>query len=264
MSSVMLVVVKVVVGLYLFVGLMLYLFQRTFIYYPTPALSHGYEERVITHQGERLRVIVMNAGREKAILYFGGNGESMVSTAKHIENKFPEYTVYLPNYRGYGGSSGSPTQEGLFADAVALYDSFSQEHKEMAVMGRSLGSGIALYLSTQRDVQKVALVTPYESVVALAQERFPLYPMSLLLKDKYDVLSFVSEVHIQKLLILLAEEDRMIGAVHSDRLIAALPFRGLEVKRLAGTGHNSISQSGEYDEILERFFTEVYRDRFSL
>lgn len=252
---------KIVVGIYLVLGGILYLFQNSLIYSTTKYEVHHYKEEIFEHKDATLRVLILNAGKNKAMIYFGGKGESMVTVAQNIQDKFSEYTVYLPNYRGYGGSSGSPSQEAFFSDALFIYDRIKKRHQSIDLIGRSLGTGVTVYLSTQRVVNKMALVTPYDSVRSIAQKRYPLYPMDFLLRDTYDVQSFIPDIKAKYRLILLAEDDKVIPAFHSDRLIENLPFKNLEVKTLMGTGHNSIATVVEYYEVLEGFFEKVSHER---
>lgn len=160
------------------------------------------------------------------------------------------------NYRGYGGSTGSPTEAGLYADAIALYDQVKPQHKNISIIGRSLGSGVATYLGTNREVQKMALVTPYDSVTNVAQATFPMYPMSLLLNDKYDSVSRAQEIE-SKIMLIIAESDEMIPRKHSTNLGNALKEANVDVaiELLRGVTHN-FSKDHHYQESLQRFMSE--------
>ena len=106
--------------IYLIAGAVLFFFQRKLLYFPTSKITHGYDTLTLENKNETLEVIVLNAERNRALLYFGGNAEAVVYNAEDFLTAFPLYTVYLLNYRGYGGSSGQPTEAGIFADALAL------------------------------------------------------------------------------------------------------------------------------------------------
>ncbi|MCK5687871.1 alpha/beta hydrolase, partial [Myxococcota bacterium] len=97
---------------YIVIGALLFLSQRKFIYFPTSAIKHGYPEEIFKTGTESIVVAVVNGGREKALLYFGGNAEEVIYNAPDFAKIFAEHTVYLVNYRGYGGSSGQPTEAG--------------------------------------------------------------------------------------------------------------------------------------------------------
>ena len=119
-------------------------------------------------------------------------------------------------------------------------------------MGRSLGSGAATYLASKRPVEKMVLVSPYDSIKSVAQNKFPIYPMFLLLKDKYDSIGRVKEIQ-SKTIVLMAENDEVIPKKHSLRLISEFPREQITVKTISNTGHNDISNKMEYYDHLKNF-----------
>ncbi len=216
-------------GLYLLVGLLLFLFQRKFLYFPTARIDHPYARLSVENGGEATEVIVLNPGKEKAILYFGGNGESVVYNGEDFLRIFPGHTVYLVNYRGYGGSSGSPGEQGLYSDALHIFEQLKEDHSTVSVIGRSMGSGIATFLAANREVEKLALVTPFDSMQSIAQGKMPIYPMHLLLRDKYDSLGRVGSIKAKTLLII-AGKDEIIPRKNSMRLANAFPRSQVSVE----------------------------------
>jgi pimeloyl-ACP methyl ester carboxylesterase len=144
-------------------------YQRRLIYYPV-ALDPSFvaERIVVDNQGTRLQGWVLNPGQRKAVIYFGGNSEMITHRRGFFEDVFRDYSVYLINYRGYGDSEGSPSEAGLFSDALAIYDQLSPRHQSISAYGRSLGSGVAVYLAARRPLEKLILLTPYDSVAAVA------------------------------------------------------------------------------------------------
>jgi len=237
---------------YFCVGLLLYFSQRSFLYYPTPAVKHDFDEMVLNNSGASINVIIANKGQQKAIIYFGGNGEAVVYNAPIFANVFPNHTVYLFNYRGYGGSSGSPKEKDIYSDALSIFETVRTDHAEISIMGRSLGTGVATYLAAQKEITKLVLITPFDSIQSLAQHRFFLYPMALLLKDKYDSLSRVKSI-TAKTLIIIAENDEIIAFKHSDKLIKAFPASQITVNKIPNAGHNTLSENEQYYQILKNF-----------
>jgi len=228
----------------------LYIFQRNLLYFPTPAINHGYSEITINSQGEVIKVIVLNPLKQKAIIYFGGNAEAVAYSAKDFKNIFSEYSTYLVNFRGYGGSSGSPTEQGLFADAVAIYDQLSSQHSEIAVVGRSLGSGVASFLASKRNVTKLVLITPFDSIAQVAKYQYPLFPIEMLLADKYDSASYAPLINAPTL-VLIATKDRVIPRERSEQLVKLL--EQVHVKLIEQAGHNDISYFPEYSQSMSQF-----------
>ena len=240
---------------YAAMGLFLYIYQRDFLYFPTPDISTPYTEMVLQNEGEAIKVIVLNKGHKNAILYFGGNAESMAQSSDYIAQQFPGFTVYLMNYRGYGGSTGSSSEEGLYSDALKLYDTIKLKHNRISIGGRSLGSGIAIYVAAHRDVSKLALITPFDSIVNVAQGLYPIYPVSFLLHDQYDSLSRIKKIKA-KTLIVIAENDRVIIRERTQKLIAAFDPAQLQVRMIENRGHMDISADAKYYKIMQDFIGE--------
>ncbi len=198
---------------------------------------------------------MLNQGKKEAILYFGGNAEAVVYSAEDFLSVFPLQTVYLLNYRGYGGSSGQPSEAGIFADALFLFDKVLEKQAIISVIGRSLGSGVATYLASKRPVEKMALISPFDSITSVAQNIYMIFPVFLMLLDKYDSISRVKEIEA-KTIILVAEHDEVIPRKHSQRLIDEFPPEQISVKIIADSGHNDISNKVEYYQHLKDFFND--------
>jgi len=237
---------------YVAMGVFLYINQRSYLYFPTPDSKTAYHHMTIHNDGESINVIVLNKGHKNAILYFGGNAESMAGSADYIAGQFPEFTVYLMDYRGYGMSTGKASEAALYKDALKLYDIIKPKHQRISVGGRSLGTGIATYVAAHREVSKLALITPYDSIVNVAQDRYPIYPVSFLLTDKYDSLSRVKEIKA-KTLIVIAEKDKVIPRENTQRLIEAFDKKQLEVIVIKNRGHIDISSDKRYYKIMQDF-----------
>ena len=237
--------------LYLGFGLLLFFAQRSILYYPTPVIEHGYEQEVFTTEVD-LRVIVLNPGSDQAVLYFGGNADSMALNAPELSFALPELTIYLVNYRGYGGSDGAPTETAFYSDALFLFDELSQRHVATYVVGRSLGSGVATYVAAEREVGKLVLITPFDSVVSIAGGHYPIYPANLMVRDRHDSISRADRIQSETL-VLIAEHDRVIPRVHSERLAEALSHVSPNVHVLDDVDHNTISIHRGYYLLIRDF-----------
>lgn len=248
-------ILKFVLMVYLGVGIFLYIKQRSFIYFPTKEASIEYVNYFqLVSSNEKIRVWEVNPGKEHAILYFGGNMESVEFNIRPYQQLFPDHTVYLMNYRGYGGSSGSPSESALNDDSLALYDAIVNQHRKISIIGRSLGSGVATYVAVNREVDRLVLVTPYDSLESVAQGAYPMYPMSFLFKDKFDSYRRAKEIRAD-VLIIIAEYDEVIRRKHSDRLYNGLIEVGarVDVSIIPGAGHNTVSESLLYSRLLQQF-----------
>ena len=237
---------------YVGIGIFLYTNQDKILYHPTPNIKIDYPQMVLHRDGADVVVHVLNSGHKNAILYFGGNGESMAKSADYIAQQFPTFTCYLMDYRGFGESTGKPSEKAIYADALALYDDVAKKHERISIGGRSLGTGVATYVASHRKVSKLALITPYDSIAVVAQERYPFYPASLLLKDKYDSLSRVKDITSQTF-IVMAENDKVIPKIHTQRLIEAFKKEQLKVTIIKNRGHMDISDDAVYYKIMQDF-----------
>jgi len=239
MKKFLIYLIKLLLLAYIAFGILLFINQRDFLYAPTNKIKHVFNEVIFHNDKESINVIVVNDRKEKAILYFGGNGDTVARSAFAFDRFFPDHTVYLVNYRGYGGSSGKPSEKGIYADALTIFDQIKSKHSDISVLGRSLGSGVATYLASKREFEKLVLITPYDSAQSMVQERFPLYPISILIKDKYDSIARVKDIK-EKTLVLIAEKDSVITMKHSQKLIDAFSTSKIDVKIIQGVGHNTI------------------------
>lgn len=244
-------VVLVVIG-YLVLCVALYVFQRSFIYYPQPRALAG-DATTITLPIEEGQVLVTTRAHPgpNALVYFGGNAEDVASSLPGLAAAFPEHDLYLLHYRGYGGSSGKPTEAALVADALALFDKVHAGHPNMVVVGRSLGSGVAVHVASLRPVARLVLVTPYDSLQELAVRQFPWFPVRWLLQDKFESWRYAPQVSAPTL-VIAAEYDETIPRDSTEALYARFRSGVASFKVVAGTGHNTISESPQYLSLLKR------------
>jgi pimeloyl-ACP methyl ester carboxylesterase len=242
---------------YLGFGAYLYSVQRSFIYYPVAERkAAGAQAKYLNSTGERLKLWVLSPGKPRAVIYFGGNAEDVSFNISDFRATLPHHTIYLSNYRGYGGSSGEPNQANLFEDALNVFDWVVGQHQSVSIIGRSLGSGVATYLASQRSVDRLVLVTPFDSIGALAQKYFPLYPTTWLLKDKYKSDQYAPKVQAN-VLLLAAEYDRVIPPIHAKRLLMVFPEGKAKLVMLPGAGHNNISGYDAYWQMIKQFLISM-------
>ena len=249
---------RILLASYLGLCLFMYVQQRSLLYFPTaysptPAVNNDLATaKVMSINGEQIKLWQLNTEQEDAIVYFGGNAENVAQNIPAYAQQFPQQAVYFVNYRGYGGSSGSPSEEGLLADAVAIFDKLSQQHQRIIVIGRSLGSGVAVHLAVTRPVHKLVLITPYDSIEAVAKRQYFWLPVSLLLKDRYDSLSKAPQLNLP-VLVMSAEYDQVIPFQHTENLMQAIAPSLLQSEIMLGTQHNNIHRAPSYFPMLLSF-----------
>lgn len=228
----------------------LFYFQRSLIYFPQPgAYSKAASSMQLSVDGAQLQVLVRPQAGDKAVIYFGGNAEDVSGSLPELATAFPDRALFLMNYRGYGGSSGSPSEAALHQDALALFDKVHGSHSQVVVVGRSLGSGVAVRLATQRPVERLVLVTPYDSVQDLAAAQFRIFPVRWLLADKFESGRFAPLVTAPTM-IIAAEQDEVIPRSSTDLLHTRFSPGVAKFVVLPGTGHNTISSSPLYLDML--------------
>jgi pimeloyl-ACP methyl ester carboxylesterase len=232
---------------------LLFAFQRSLLYYPQPS-AWGRPETTFTLpvDGAELHVSVRPHEGPKALVYFGGNAEDVSRSLPSLADTFPGHALYLLHYRGYGGSTGEPSEAALHADALALFDKVALVHPDVTVVGRSLGSGVAIRLASERPVSRLVLVTPYDSIEALAAQRFPWLPMRWLLRDTYRSIRHAPSIRVPTLLIA-AGNDKVIPLESTERLLAAFPPGVASLVVVHGAGHDSLSSKEAYLEALQGF-----------
>ncbi len=234
--------------------------QRAQIYFPTPASDWPAAEALwLDSQGERIKVWVVARPGSPALIYFGGNAEDVGANIEDFTRAFPGLALYLVNYRGYGGSSGRPSEAALAADAVAVCDHVLARHAEVSVMGRSLGSGVAVRLASERPVERLVLVTPFDSLVNLAKEYFRWLPVRLLLRDRYDAAGRAHRVSAPVLLVI-AGDDEIVPTRRSQALAAAFRPGQARVVIAPGVGHNTLDLSPAYLGSVRDFLTSTGAD----
>ena len=186
----------------------------------------------------RIWIDRLNPGQAKALLYFPGNTTSDWDDARRLSRMLPGHTLYFMRYRGYANSEGSPSQDALYADALALYDRIFAQHRTVDIMGRSLGSGLAVYVAAKRRAGKLLLTTPYDGIAMAAAKAYPWMPGSLLLKDPFPSKDYAPSIE-EKTEVILAKGDQKIPNASSYNLINAFKHKP-EVITLRGTSHSGI------------------------
>ena len=190
----------------------------------------------------------------KIVLYFGGNGEDVLYTLANSQ-MLHAARMLVTNYRGYGLRKGRPSQIGLFEDALAVYDYVagqpSVRPEDIVVMGRSLGSGVATYVAANRPVRAAILVTPYDSVRAVAKASYPFLPVGLLLRHPFPSDTLAPNIKVPAL-IVAAEQDAVIPPAHA-RLLAEAWGGETTVHVLANAGHNGIADHLDYYRVINEF-----------
>ena len=244
--------VGIVLTAYLGLCLLMFLNQRQLMYHPDSeplsAERAGTEWRLVeteTSDGLRLQHLhrPAEAGRPTLVLFHGNAGHAGHRVGKLDFLAGMGVGIFLAEYRGFGGNPGTPTEEGLFADARSVLtwlDGEDAADQGLILYGESLGSGVATAMASElaaagRPVAGLILEAPFTSMAAAAQFHYPVLPARWLVRDRYDSLSRIATV-AAPLLVLHGQDDRTVPAALGRQLYeAALDPRTFVA--LPDTGH---------------------------
>lgn len=251
--------------------LLVYLTQERLIFFPRRlderaalALERSYPRaesfELIAEDGVRLRGWLVGGSAHRPqplVIYFGGNGEE-VSWLVSEFSRASDWAALLVNYRGYGLSQGQPSEAMLYRDALALYDRTTLrpdiDSRRVIIMGRSLGTGVATYLASQRPVAGVVLVSPYDSLVQVAHGAYPFLPVDLLLRHRFASAARAPSIHAP-LLALVAARDDVVRPERSRLLVQAWGGPA-QLEMLDGVDHNTIHSHPDYWRLIDAFLVE--------
>ena len=250
-----------------FVALM-YVAQRSLMYFPdrerispTDAGLRDAQEVVLdTADGEKVIAWhVPPRGDKPVVLYFQGNGGAL----QHRVDRFRALTgdgtgLLALSYRGYGGSSGSPTEPGLIADATAAYEFAIARYpaQRIVLWGELLGTGVAIALAADRKVAGIMLQAPFTSAVDVGARAYPFLPVRLLMKDQFRSDERIGKIKAP-LLVLHGALDRVIPLAFGERLFA-LANEPKRFVRIANGDHNDLDSYGAQAAVRE-FLSELAR-----
>jgi uncharacterized protein len=237
-------------------GLAVLYFKQRAMLFPIPPVGRtapdvaGFpeaEEHVLTTaDGEK--VIVWHVPAKPGhpvVLYFHGNGDFLAGFFRRFHDVIADGTgIVALSYRGYAGSSGQPSEQGLLQDAAAAYAFTTARYgvERIVVWGFSLGTGVAVALAAEHPVAKLILEAPYTSTVELAGSWLRVVPVGLLMLDQFHSDQRIKLVGVP-LLFMHGTSDRTIPISLGERLFA-LANEPKRLVRFAAGGHNNLEDFG--------------------
>ena len=224
----------------------LYLFQDRLLY-PGAAAVDAFGDLTITRPDLTLHGWVLHPDADDALVVFGGNGMSLSGFASRL-GQCSDRAIYLLPYRGYEGQAGAPRERDLIGDGMALVDEVAKKHTNVAIVGISLGSGIATEVAAQKHPQRLLLVTPYDSITNVGSEAFGI-PLGWLVRDHYDAAAAAARLGSLPVYVLQAINDQVISSARTEALVRSLPRPPVRWDRVQA-GHNSILRTDEFCRAL--------------
>jgi uncharacterized protein len=253
---------------WLVLALFAYLFQHHLLFQPTRELGPtpaaqglAYEDVTIASaDGERLHAwFIPHPSAAATVLFLHGNAGNISDRPLTIARLHDlELSVLMLDYRGYGRSSGHPSERGTYADASAAWRYLIIERKQdpgdVIIYGRSLGGAIAIELASRTTPRAVIVESTFSSIADIADEIYPYLPTRLLLRYEYPSSETIKRL-TAPVLIAHSEDDEMIPFGQGQLLLhnAPAPKR---FYRLRGSHNQAFVQSGQsYYRAIEQFIT---------
>lgn len=214
---------------------------------------------VATADGAKLHGLLFRAENERAdlLLGFGGNAQDAELLGHDLAADFGEMHVAVFHYRGYGPSTGSPSERALLGDALVIHDRLV-EHLRPAktyAIGISLGSAVATWLSKERDIAGLVLITPFDSVEAVAKETYFWVPVGLLLQHRFPSVEFMAGNRTPTA-VIAAEQDRIVRPHRTQALAEQIPNLVFNIT-LPDADHNTIGHLPTYRETVRAAMAAV-------
>ncbi|MBC7696396.1 MAG: hypothetical protein H7141_13230 [Burkholderiales bacterium] len=260
----------IIVIIYSGICALLYFSQDNLLFHPQPTTTEEIAEIIKANPNFDTLSFQMKDGnrtygfiskdtiKEKLplVLYFGGNAEE-VSHLMEYQNYFPNTVMALVNYRSFGLSKGLISEKTMFSDALEVYGQLiadpGVDPNRVIVIGRSIGTGVATYLSSQRKTNATVLITPYENMIDVAFEKYPFVPIGLLINHRFESDKYAPSIS-SPMLALISKNDQIIPKHHAYALTKV--WKGKTSVLEVDEDHNSIMNNEEVWKRIEEFVKE--------
>jgi len=197
--------------------------------------------------------------RRTLIIGFAGNAWNSQDAATYLHQLYPDTDLVQFHYRGYRPSTGEPSAEALLADALLIHDLAVARVKPAltVAVGFSIGTGVAAHLARERPVDGLILVTPFDSLQAVAADQYPWLPVAALFQHEMDAATALSGSDVPTA-IIAAGEDRLILGPRTEALRQKV--RHLSYNRtIANAGHNDIYHRSEFHQAMREALAAITR-----
>ena len=253
--------VVILFGLYAMIGSVLYFFQEKLLFLPTTLeqdyhyeFEYAYEELFLkTEDNATINALHFKAKKSKGvILYFHGNAGDLSRWGKITEYFVNEnYDVLVMDYRTYGKSLGPLSEAAFYKDAQYCYNYLLNQYSEneIALYGRSLGTGIASYLASKNNPNQLILETPYYSILDVAEHRFPLFPLKKLLKYNFPTFQYLPKTTCPTTIIHGTNDN--VVPYSSGKKLSELGINNLNFITVEGGDHNNLIEFEDYHKTIK-------------
>ncbi len=202
----------------------------------------------------------LSAAAERVlILGFAGNAWNSQDAATYLHQIYPGAEIVVFHYRGYRPSTGTPSAEALIDDAPAVHDFAVNlvRPKRTVAVGFSIGSGVAASLAARRKLDGIVLVTPFDSLKAVAAEQFPWLPVGMMFEHEMNAANFLRSSPVP-VAILAGERDSLIPPQRTDALRQAVGNLAFD-RTIRGAGHNDIYHRTDFQHAMREALAHILR-----
>jgi alpha-beta hydrolase superfamily lysophospholipase len=255
---------KVLLLLYGAFGLAIYYFQEKFIFHPTKLADNyrynfntPFKEVNIYYDNNMVYNMVQFFPKDSAttkgvVLYFHGNRDNINRYAAYAKNFTQHgYEVWMPDYPTYGKSTGQLTEQALQQQAIEIYNMAKAKFAEQQIIlyGKSLGTGIAAFLSNKKNCQQLILETPYTSIPSLFKRYCFMYPVNRMIHYKLPTIHYLKNT-LAPVTIFQAAEDNVIPNSNTSKLKSVLKptDKFITIQQAA---HNNVNDFKEFHIVLD-------------
>lgn len=240
----------------------LYFLQEKILFLPTVLeqeyvyeFDYPFEELHLKPEEDvKLNALHFKAENPKGvILYFHGNAGDLSRWGNIVQHfVYLNYDVFIMDYRTYGKSTGKLNEQSFYNDAQYCYDYVLKHYSEdqITLYGRSIGTGLASFLASKNKPKQLILETPYHSILDVAKHRFPLLPVTFLLKYQFPSFEFISEVDCP-ITMFHGTDDSVVPYSSAEKLKAAAPSEQTQFITVEGGGHNDLIEFDMYRETIK-------------
>ncbi|WP_090396451.1 alpha/beta hydrolase [Natribacillus halophilus] len=250
---------------------LLYNFQERIIF-QQPSMSHAEAEKVTDRYDHVKEITFQSEGGEwlhgwlldpekgeseakRLLIFYGGNNGELSREIRKMSRYLQDWSVLLVNYRGYGMSEGSPGEEALYADALMIYDELQDqlegEITSTFLMGRSLGTAVATKVASERQVDGLVLISPFDTLTEVARLHLPFLPVSWILRHHFDSQAHIGNTSVP-LLVITGEDDQIVPAERSQALFA--DYKGpKQYEILTDRDHKNLHMDDRFWPAIQQF-----------
>ncbi len=263
-------ILRILAGVYVGLCVLMLIAQNRFVYYPVRQvelnpgkLGLAFDDlRIKTSDGETIAGWYVPAeGAQRCILFCHGNAGNIGGRVERVGELYRlGFCVLMFDYRGYGDSTGKPSEAGTYQDAQAMWNFLVNEKgyqpKDIIVLGRSLGGGIATWLAVENSPGAMVLESAFTSVPDMGRRTYPFLPIRLLCRTQYNNLERVRRIEVPKL-ICHSPDDEVVPYEMGQRLLVAAAEPKFFVELSGGHNITTFDSRGRLDDGLRRLVAQM-------